>query len=195
MDQRERDSEGDLLGAVVLGGVGRPADLGDERQGVLVTAASDSFAFTATPEFVGQLSIVVHLGVLVLRVELDDSRPDRPVAADLDGVGPLLAEELPEDVLRKVGLSGACPAGHQRVSEDQRVAGVVGVLQTVVDCRRLGRRLHLLAADREMAQEDPVFRDLEAGLDRGALLGVTDDRLRLGDAVGHPTLEFAVLFV
>jgi hypothetical protein len=44
----------------------------------------------------------VHLGVLVLGVELDDG--GRHVAAVLDGITAVAGEVLPEDVLRGVSL-------------------------------------------------------------------------------------------
>ncbi len=127
-----------------------------------MTAVSDAFAFTAPLELVGHRGVVVvHLGVLVLRVELDDGEFGRAAVAHL--VGP--TESTAAGRSSSVRLPGPGPTGDEGVSEDERVTVDVVVLQPVVDGRRLGGGADLLAADGKVAQKDAVLGNLQAGLD------------------------------
>ncbi len=133
----------------------------------------------------------MHLGVLVLRVELDDGGAD--LAAIGHRIGSLLGEVLTEDVLRAVGLPRPRPAGDQRVPEDERIARVVVVFQPVIDRWRRRGGPDLLAADREVTQKDPVVGYLQPGLDLLGIVGLPDHRLRFRHAVGHPPFQLAVV--
>ena len=127
-----------------------------------MAAVGDPLALEAPRRLVVQRGVVVvHLGVLVLGIELDDRRLDLAAVVHLVG----RVEILPEDVLRGVGLPGAGAARDERVPEDEWVAVAVVVLQPVVDRRGVGGGPDPLAADREVPEEDAVGGDLEPGLD------------------------------
>jgi len=81
------------------------------------------------------------------------------------------------------------------VSEHEGIAGLVVVLQTVIDRRRRGGRPHRLAADGEVAEKDPLLGDLQPRLDLRAVLGLPDHGFGLRDPIGHPAFELAVLRV
>jgi len=156
--------------------------------GVVVAAVRDPLPIQPAGEIGVEVRVVVvHLRVLVLRIELDDRHPRLPPVAGR--VGAVRIEVLPEDVLGGVGLPRPGPAGDEGVPERERVAVGVVVLHAVVDGGRLGRRPHLLAADGEVSEEDAVLGNLQSGLDLGVVGGLLDDCARLRHPVGHPAFH------
>jgi len=137
--QREGDRELHALGAVAFAGIRRVRGPWHQCDGVVVAAVRDPLPIQPAGEIGVEVRVVVvHLRVLVLRIELDDRHPRLPPVAGR--VGAVRIEVLPEDVLGGVGLPRPGPAGDEGVPERERVAVGVVVLHAVVDGGRLGRR-------------------------------------------------------
>jgi len=81
------------------------------------------------------------------------------------------------------------------VAEGERVAVGVVVFHPVIDSGGLGRRPDRLAADREVAEEDAVVRDLQPGLYFRVVSGLLDDCSGFRHAVGHPALHLVAVAV
>jgi len=179
---------------MALAWVRRVRNARDERDRVVVSAVGDPLTVESSRRRrVHRRVVVVHLCVLVLRVELDDGHAR--VTAVVHRIRPVGVEILSKDVLCGVCLPRARPSGDEGVSEREWIALGVVVADPVVDRRGRRRGTDALAADREVPEEDARLGDRQPGLDLRVVCGRFDHRAGFWNPVCHPATQLGSVLV